>query len=506
MDEHTKADLSQDLESFRKQWQDEVVHHHQHGNQQSSAVQPRLSPTTRTVPIPPPSTSTPTSPSTQKAILKSPVTSPKSKSKIVPPTSLSGSAQFKHHQPLTSTGTLTPSSEASALDVYALAIDAERSGQLGPAVKLYQRAFRMNDQIDKLYQRTQRELALQHENYPTASSDPLDPPPIVEPTGDNRSNHEAQDPVGSLVFDFKTHFQLGPDYVPAEQAVSSSSASPVYASIADEHPTFVQAEETEPYAWGVLPEEIVIYILTIMMESGDWKTVSAFERVCRKAFLLGREQSVWKKICALTFVPPQIERHISLQALVKPYHFNYRETFINHPRVRMDGLYISVVHYHRQGITENSWYDEVHTVTYHRLIRFYADGTVISLLSTEHPSTLVPLLNRSLRMKGLHHGNWSLTSFEPSHHKNQVHLPGAPRVVLTGLVDPGLMEGRMKKGNKYEFEMDLGLRCTQLGRWNKLDLHTYFSNNLLTGEVIPIGMAVQKPFYFSKVKSWPPFG
>lgn len=89
----------------------------------------------------------------------------------------------------------------------------------------------------------------------------------------------------------------------------------------------------------------------------------------------------------------------------------------------------------------------------------------VPLLSSpfDSPSTLVPLLNRSLRMKGLHHGTWSLTSFEAEHHKGETHLPGAPRIVLVGLADPGSeADGRRRK---YEFEMDLGLRCTQIGRF-----------------------------------------
>jgi len=37
----------------------------------------------------------------------------------------------------------------------------------------------------------------------------------------------------------------------------------------------------------------------------------------------------------------------------------------------------------RAGESENGWIDTTHLITYHRLLRFFADGTVISLLSTE---------------------------------------------------------------------------------------------------------------------------
>lgn len=124
-------------------------------------------------------------------------------------------------------------------------------------------------------------------------------------------------------------------------------------------------------------------------------------------------------------------------------------------------------------------------VTYHRFLRFYPDGHVISFLTTDHPSEVVPLLKPTLRAKGLHFGRWRLVRAEDERGRKR------PRVLVTDLVEPG-------GGAKYEFEMELTLRETGRGRWNKLDLVSYSSINLATGEALGLSLKHQKPFYFSK--------
>lgn len=63
-------------------------------------------------------------------------------------------------------------------------------------------------------------------------------------------------------------------------------------------------------------------------------------------------------------------------------------------------------------------------------------------------------------------------------------------MLVTDLLEPGTA--------KYEFEMELALRETGRGRWNKLDLVNYSSINLATGESLGLSLRHQKPFYFSK--------
>lgn len=123
-----------------------------------------------------------------------------------------------------------------------------------------------------------------------------------------------------------------------------------------------------------------------------------------------------------------------------------------------------------------------------------------------------------MRGKGLHFGRWRLIRSDAetdddedeegegekkeredktkSTAKSKVKGKGKghqrARVLITDLVEPGMDEP------KYEFEMDIALRETSRGRWNKLDLSRYSTINLRTGEVLHLSLRHQKPFYFSK--------
>lgn len=110
---------------------------------------------------------------------------------------------------------------------------------------------------------------------------------------------------------------------------------------------------------------------------------------------------------------------------------------------------------------------------------------MISFLTTDHPSDVVPILKRGLRAKGLNLGQWEMI------HEVDAKSKKRARVLITGLMEPG---GNMK----YEFEMELGLRETSRGRWNKLDINSYSSIHVASGEVLGLSLKHQKPFYFSK--------
>ena len=107
----------------------------------------------------------------------------------------------------------------------------------------------------------------------------------------------------------------------------------------------------------------------------------------------------------------------------------------------------------------------------------------------------MPTLRPSLRAKGLHIGTYTLVppDFEDDHSTQTVSGPKKrTRILITDLLEPGASEP------KYEFEMELSLRETSRGRWNKLDILDYRSINLQTGEVLGLALKHQKPFYFSK--------
>jgi F-box protein 9 len=47
----------------------------------------------------------------------------------------------------------------------------------------------------------------------------------------------------------------------------------------------------------------------------------------------------------MAYKPPQIPEADTLEMIVDRYNANYRQTYIEHPRLRLDGVYIAVCHY-----------------------------------------------------------------------------------------------------------------------------------------------------------------
>jgi F-box protein 9 len=135
----------------------------------------------------------------------------------------------------------------------------------------------------------------------------------------------------------------------------------------------------------------------------------------------------------------------------------------------------------------------------HSFRRFYPNGQVISLLANEEhePQHIVTMLRPTLRMKvgdglmlsciflnisqGFYIGTWKLSGLT---------------VQISNLMDPSNPTAR------YSFQMTLTLQSRPLGRWNKLEFDEYESINIEDGEATGLGLKNERPFWFSKVRSY----
>ena len=163
--------------------------------------------------------------------------------------------------------------------------------------------------------------------------------------------------------------------------------------------------------------------------------------------------------------------------------------------------------------------------------RFFPNGQVLSLLSNEEhsPQQVIPLLKYTLRMKvslsdkaahlpfsnvylvpqGLL-GHWKLVG-TTVHLSNLVDASGRFALPLSGDINISPPPTQPTSSStsasgtaraRYAFTMALTLRSRPLGRWNKMDIESYDSVNIETGDVNPVALKHERPFWFSKVRSY----
>jgi len=334
---------------------------------------------------------------------------------------------------------------ATALDAYALAVDYEQRGMLDDALKLYQRAFRSDPNVDRAYGKQQREL---------------------QPVGEQLQAMTLTDSSRTS------------DPLPAEQPIQI-----VVEALRSEALGFAPLDERLPVPIGVMPNELLVLCLLALALEGNATPIERMALVNRKLRMLTLEPTIWKSLVNVTYVPPQVATLVEAEDLGRRYQFDYRRIFIERPRVRLDGVYISVCHYVRAGLSDNPWYNPTHLITYHRYLRFLADGTVLSLLSNEEsaPREVVQTLKASLQVKGLFVGKWRLTD---------------------GVVDTYDLLDTSGQQIKYSFAMRLVLKSKPLGRWNKMEFVSYKSVHRKSEEEEALPMRHERAFHFSKVRSY----
>ena len=185
----------------------------------------------------------------------------------------------------------------AALTYYAAGIEAEHAHQLSLAVNMYAKAFRLDDQVDRAYQRLNggggggdKGGVLRHDG--PAPDDPAGP-----------SSDDAA--IDDLAFRFQRQYHVGPDYNFAELSTSASDtphrSSLIHggaeihnAILAEGGAHFEPEEENEPAPLAGIPDEVLVVILGKLGELGDMAGIGRFAQTCKKAFLLSVEQGVWK--------------------------------------------------------------------------------------------------------------------------------------------------------------------------------------------------------------------
>lgn len=408
----------------------------------------------------------------------------------------------------------------TALEHYEKAVEKEGQGNLGDSVSLYRKAFRLDASVHEKYKK---------KHFPPSSFPP-------KPTNVNPSN-------ASVTVPNTAHHSLNA----LGGSMSDLIADFSKVSIAAEPPP-TDLSPPPPCPIANIPEEVLINIL-LHLAVEDVASFSRLSQVCKRfAYLVMTEDRIWRHMClgsefgfaamhykyACAITGGELTEHdlneptdldLETSPLITPdlrvdpkflpltpQYPTYRSMFRHRPRLRFSGCYISTVNYTRPGASSSNWTwnAPVLIVTYYRYLRFYRDGSLISLLTTSEPQDVVPYLQKEhlhsnhpgglpqVVMKDALPGRWRLsghpyTSPIEGEEGEEQEIEGDVHIETLGVVP------------KYHYRMHLGISSAGKAsgtRSNKLVWKGYWSYNKLTDDWAEFGLRNDKPYYWSRVRSY----
>jgi F-box protein 9 len=418
----------------------------------------------------------------------------------------------------------------TALEHYEHAVEKEGQGSLGDSVRLYRKAFRLDASVHENYKK--KYFPATSSALPLSSSKPVNPNPSNALVTVPNTAHHSLTALPSTISDLITDFSKLS--IPAKSPPTDSSSVP-------------------PCPIATIPEEILISILLHLADE-DVASFSRIALVCKRlAYLIITEDRLWRHVTlgsefgfagmhyhfACTILGEPLSNHslggdIDTSPLLPPPNLpseprflsltpsfpTYRAMFRYRPRLRFGGCYISTVNYTRPGASSNNWTwnSPVLIVTYYRYLRFFRDGSLISLLTTSEPQDVVPYLLKE-HVHQNHAGGLPQSVIRDAL-LGRWRLSGDPYEELTRTTEAGggqeinreEMENQVEGDvhietqgvvPRYDYKMHLGLASAGRGtRNNKLVWKGYWSYNKLTDDWAEFGLKNDRPFYWSRVRSY----
>ncbi|VUC35830.1 unnamed protein product [Clonostachys rosea] len=423
----------------------------------------------------------------------------------------------------------------SALDHFEEAMEKEAQGNMGDSLTLYRKAYKLDNGVDKRYR---------EKHFPGGS----------KPHG---VSHTSAAPASSSTTAAKNAAPSQPGAVkPDEEPAQPLSIPELLASFAglsiEPSPPAVEGMPQPPCPIASVPDEILVHVLSdVAMHD-----IAAFARlslVCKRlAYLVASEKRIWREVCLgskfgfsgmrfhwntnVDWTPREEQEEqaddgtlVSMRelearrraeslavthSLTPAVYRSWKAMFRHRPRIRFNGVYISTVNYIRSGqasTNQATWGGApIHIVTYYRYLRFYRDGSVISLLTVSSPTDVVHHMTKELlesnRGRDRSHAH-NLPSAVMQHGlKGRWRLSSAvdhPDASTLAEQEGDLYVETEGSPSKYIYLMDLSLRSAGKGaRNNKLVWRSFHSYNKLTDDLAKFQMKNDKPFFFSRVKSF----
>lgn len=252
---------------------------------------------------------------------------------------------------------------------------------------------------------------------------------------------------------------------------------------------------------SVLPMEVLMYIFRWVVSSElDLRSLEQLSLVCKGFYICARDPEIWRLACLKVWGRSCVK--------LVPY-ITWRQMFLERPRVRFDGVYISKTTYIRQGEQSlDGFYRAWHQVEYFRYMRFFPDGQIIMITTPEEPQTIVPRLRtKNSRTDAMLLGHYRLS--QDTDNQTKVFA------VITNKKEEKSAEYqkyryfRRAQVQETDRSFHVGLQLCSSGRYrfNKLVWihHSCQISYKSTGETAVTAFDIDKmytPLFFARVKSF----
>lgn len=278
---------------------------------------------------------------------------------------------------------------AEAKKLFLIAVELEQDDMHHESIRFYKMAMHLCPDIEKQIFREQcAASAIAAANTTAAAS-----PNLVD-QGSNQSSGQE-----NMVSDGSEKVQL---YNRIYQNLQEDMT---------EEPTQVNCRPKNKLKPGTLhisdlPHELILQIFRYVIgEELDLASLESLGLVCRGFYLLSNDLSLWRSICYHTW-GEDIKIHVDH----KKWHcedgknfvqINWKQMFLDRPRVNFDGVYISRTRYIRQGDVgfQDVTYRPFHVIRYYRYLRFFPDKRVLILTTNEEPDKIIPIFRSALHSK-----------------------------------------------------------------------------------------------------------
>ncbi|XP_053651644.1 F-box only protein 9 isoform X2 [Cherax quadricarinatus] len=246
---------------------------------------------------------------------------------------------------------IRPDVELKATELFNKAVELEQSGQLYEAIQFYRRAMTLVPDIE--FRVHSRNVLERTEGYRGGTAVECED----TTTESDLDEEELQDLVA--------RFQM--------------LMTPTQAMCVP------QFNQEAPHISCLPPEMLERIMCWVVGSDLDMRSLEQVSRVCQGFYLVARNPEIWHKAC---------HRIWGINCGVLGVYGSWREMFIHRPHPRYNGCYISRTTYFRAG--ESSFQDQNyqpwHLVQYYRYVRFFTDGIVAMLTTSEEPATVVAQL------------------------------------------------------------------------------------------------------------------